>query len=309
MLDWTDRHCRFLLRLISRHVLLYSEMVTTAAIIHGDRPRLLDFDPSEHPLALQLGGSDPVALVECARIATDWGYDEINLNVGCPSDRVQKGRFGACLMKEPELVAECVAAMAATVEVPVTVKCRIGVDDHDSYEQLAGFVSAVSSAGARRVIVHARKAWLKGLSPKENREVPPLRYDVVARLASDFPTLPLVLNGGIQDLYQVEEHLRTFSGVMMGRAVYHNPYLLSSADARIYGDNQSVPSRGAVLAEYVDYARTMMDRGARLPALSRHVLGLFHDVPGGRRWRRWVGEQATRRGSTAEVLMGALPAD
>jgi tRNA-dihydrouridine synthase A len=230
MLDWTDRHYRYFARLITRHTLLYTEMVTTGALIHGERDRFLRFDPAEHPLALQLGGSDPDEMATCARMGADWGYDEININVGCPSDRVQSGRFGACLMAEPGLVADCVAAMKAVVEVPVTVKSRIGIDDLDSYELLAAFTDSVATAGCDVLIVHARKAWLKGLSPKENRDVPPLRYDVVERLKRDFPALTMVVNGGITTLQQAKAHLQTLDGVMIGREAYQNPWMLAEAD-------------------------------------------------------------------------------
>jgi tRNA-dihydrouridine synthase A len=304
MLDWTDRHCRYFLRLISRHVLLYTEMVTTAAILHGDRDRLLDFHPEEKPLALQLGGSDPRELAACARIGADYGYDEINLNVGCPSDRVRQGRFGACLMAEPELVADCVAAMAAAVPVPVTVKTRIGIDDRDSYEELARFVETVAGRGGCRVfIIHARKAWLSGLSPKENREIPPLRYDVAEAVKRDFPALAVVLNGGIQDLDQAERHLARFDGVMIGRAAYHHPYLLAEADLRLYGDPHPIPTRAEILERMLPYARGELERGARLHTITRHLLGLYHGQPGGRAWRRRLGEQAVQPGAGAELLL------
>lgn len=306
MLDWTDRHCRYFLRLISRQVLLYTEMVTTGAILHGDRSRLLDFDPSEHPLAIQLGGSEPPALAECARIAEDWGYDEINLNVGCPSDRVQRGRFGACLMAEPELVAECVAAMGQAVSLPVTVKTRIGVDDRDSWDELAYFIRTVADAGCQTFIIHARKAWLSGLSPKENREVPPLRYDVAARVKAEFPDLEILLNGGIQTLDEAESHLRIFDGVMIGRAAYHNPYLLAEADARLFGAREPSLTRQEIIAAMLPYIQQGLERGHRLHAYTRHLLGLFHGQPGGRIWRRRLGEAATRPGAGVEALLQAL---
>lgn len=306
MLDWTDRHCRYFLRLISRHALLYTEMVTTGAILHGDRDRLLGFDPLEHPVAVQFGGSDPADLAGCARIAEGYGYDEINLNVGCPSDRVQRGRFGACLMAEPDLVAECVAAMRAAVAVPVTVKCRIGVDDRDSYEELAHFVQTVAAAGCRVFIIHARKAWLSGLSPKENREIPPLRYDVAAAIKRDFPGLDIVLNGGIVDLDQAEQHLADgFDGVMMGRAAYHNPYTLAEADQRLFRDAHPIPSRQEILEQFLPYVATELARGTRLHTITRHILGLFHGMPGGRVWRRYIGENANRPGAGLEVLRAA----
>ncbi|MGA7801184.1 MAG: tRNA dihydrouridine(20/20a) synthase DusA, partial [Gammaproteobacteria bacterium] len=286
MMDWTDRHCRYFLRLISRHTWLYTEMVTSGAVLHGDRERLLGFDPCEHPVALQLGGSEPAELAEAARISAAFGYDEINLNVGCPSDRVQSGRFGACLMVEPERVARSVAAMAAAVTVPVTVKTRIGVDEHDSYESLYGFVDAVAAAGCRTLIVHARKAWLQGLSPKENREVPPLRYDVVYRLKADFPDLEIVVNGGVHGLDEAQHHLRHVDGVMIGRQAYHNPYLLAAADGRIFGDTAQAPSREAVAAALLPYVEEQLALGVPLQRVTRHILGLFQGVPGARAWRR-----------------------
>ena len=307
MLDWTDRHCRFFLRLISRHALLYTEMVTTGALLFGDQPaRFLDFDPAEHPLALQLGGSDPADLARCARMAEEWGYDEVNLNVGCPSDRVQSGRFGACLMAEPALVAECVAAMAAAGSLPVTVKTRIGIDHRDSYEQLAGFVSEVAAAGCDTFIVHARKAWLKGRSAKQNREIPPLRYDVVHRLKADFPRLCMVLNGGLVDVQQALDQLDTVDGVMLGREAYHNPYILATVDRLFFGDQHELPSRDQVMAAFLPYADAQLQRGVPLGSLTRHILGLYHGIPGARRFRRHVSENAHRRGAGLEVLRQAL---
>ena len=305
MMEWTDRHCRYFLRLLSRHALLYTEMVTSAAIVHGDRARLLDFDAAEHPLALQLGGSDPRELAESARIGEQWGYDEINLNVGCPSDRVQSGRFGACLMAEPPLVAECVAAMGAAVTVPVTVKCRIGIDERDSYEELHAFVRLVSEAGARTVIVHARKAWLSGLSPKENREIPPLVYPTVHRIKQDFPRLTIVINGGIDTLEGCHEQLRHVDGVMLGRAAYHNPWLLARVDAELFGDAHPVPSRHDALEAFLPYVERELRAGRRLCQISRHVLGLFQGCPGGRRFRRHIAEQGYRDGAGIEVLREA----
>lgn len=302
MLDWSDRHFRYFVRLISRRVLLYTEMVTTAAVLRGDRNRLLNYHPHEHPLAIQLGGSDPDALSQCARIAEDFGFDEVNLNVGCPSDRVQSGRFGACLMAEPELVGACVAAMKAATSLPVTVKTRIGIDDRDSYPELAGFVRTVADAGCRTFIIHARKAWLKGLSPKENREIPPLRYDVARRVKQDFPALEIVLNGGIASLEQAASHLQDFDGVMIGRAVYHNPYLLADADRLLFGDDRPVPSRREVLEAFLPYVEAEFARGVRLHGIARHILGLFHGTPGGRRWRRQVSENAVKPGADVTVL-------
>ena len=306
MLDWTDRHCRYFLRLISRQALLYTEMVTTGAVLHGDRERLLGFDPSEKPLAVQLGGCDPVALAECARIAAGLGYDEINLNVGCPSDRVQRGRFGACLMAEPDLVAECVAAMARAVPIPVTVKTRIGIDERDSYAELSHFIATVAATGCRTFIIHARKAWLSGLSPKENREAPPLRYDIAAQLKQDFPALTIILNGGIQNLDEAAAHLRVFDGVMIGRAAYHNPYLLADADRRFFGATAPAPTRQAIIADLLPYLQRELDRGVRLHAMTRHLLGLFHGQPGGRIWRRQLGEAALQPGGDGLAALTGL---
>lgn len=308
MLDWTDRHCRYFLRRIAPQVLLYTEMVTTAAILHGNREHLLGFDPDEQPLALQLGGSDPADLAACARIGEAWGYREINLNVGCPSDRVQQGRFGACLMAEPELVADCVAAMRQAVSVPVTVKTRIGIDARDSYEELAHFVATVAAAGCQTFVIHARKAWLSGLSPRENREIPPLRYDMAAALKRDFPGLEIVLNGGIQNLDEAARHLETFDGVMIGRAAYHNPYLLAEA-GRLFGRRDPAPSRREVVERMLPYIQRQLERGTRLHAISRHMLGLYHGQPGGRLWRRRLGEAATRKDAGVADILAALPAD
>jgi tRNA-dihydrouridine synthase A len=302
MMDWTDRHCRYFLRLISRHVLLYTEMVTTGALLHGDRERFLAYHPDEHPLALQLGGSEPAELAACARMAEAHGYDEVNLNVGCPSDRVQSGRFGACLMAEPELVAECVAAMRGACGIPVTVKTRIGIDERDSYEDLTDFVSSVQGAGCRTFIIHARKAWLEGLSPKENREIPPLRYDVVHRLKADFPQLTIILNGGLKDLDTMAEELARLDGVMLGREAYHNPYLLAEVDRRFYGDGHRVPSRHEVVARFLPYVAARLPEGVPLQAMTRHILGLFQGQPGARAWRRHLSENAHRRGAGVEVI-------
>ncbi|EIC20595.1 tRNA dihydrouridine synthase A [Thiorhodovibrio frisius] len=305
MLDWTDKHFRFFARLISRHTWLYSEMITTGALIHGDTGRFLRFDPAEHPLALQLGGSDPAELARCARMGADWGYDEINLNVGCPSDRVQNGRFGACLMAEPELVADCVAAMKAAVSIPVSVKTRIGIDDRDSYEELADFVTRISAAGCDLLVLHARKAWLQGLSPRENREVPPLRYDVALQLRADFPRLPLVLNGGITTLEQAQYWCERLDGVMIGREAYQNPWLLAAADSELFGDAHPLPSRHQVLERFYPYVERCLGEGVPLNSISRHLLGLFNGCPGARRWRRLLSEQAHRAGAGVEVLRTA----
>ena len=306
MLGWTDRHCRYFLRLLSRRTLLYTEMVTTGAALHGDQERLLAYDPAEHPLALQLGGCDPGELARCARVAADFGYDEVNLNIGCPSDRVQSGRFGACLMAEPDLVADGVAAMRAAVDSPVTVKTRIGIDERDSYEALTDFVGRVAGGGCEVFIVHARKAWLHGLSPKENREIPPLRYDIVYRLKQDFPDLTIILNGGLRNLDQAEDELRRVDGVMIGRAAYENPYLLVDVDRRFFGSEAPPPSRHQVIQAFLPYVEKQLQQGAPLHGMTRHVLGLFQGIPGARAWRRTLSEQACRRGAGVEVLEGAL---
>ncbi|MDA8382406.1 MAG: tRNA dihydrouridine(20/20a) synthase DusA [Betaproteobacteria bacterium] len=306
MMDWTDRHERYFLRLISRHAWLYTEMVTTGALLRGDAARHLAFDEREHPVALQLGGADPHALACSARMAEDKGYDEVNLNVGCPSDRVQTGRFGACLMAEPELVGDCVAAMRAAVRLPVTVKTRIGIDAQDSYESLAHFVRTVARAGCETFIIHARKAWLKGLSPKENREVPPLRYDVVYRLGQDFPGLEIVLNGGITTLQQAADHLRQVDGVMLGREVYHNPYILAGVDRLLYGDDAPAPSRHAVLEQFLPYAERMAAAGVPLTSMTRHVLGLFHGIPGARTFRRALSGSGCGGATAAALLREAV---
>ena len=306
MMDWTDRHCRYFHRLLSRHARLYTEMVTTGALLHGDRTRLLGFDPSEHPVAVQLGGSDPHDLAECARICADWGYDEINLNVGCPSDRVQSGRFGACLMAEPERVAACVAAMSAVVTIPVTVKCRLGIDQQDSYEELAHFIACSAEAGCQTFIVHARKAWLQGLSPKENRDIPPLHYDRVYQLKQDFPQLTLVINGGISSLDQAATHLTHVDGVMLGRAAYQTPYLLAGVDTHLFAAYQPGPAPEAVVQSLLPYIEQQLQQGVYLSSMSRHILGLFHGQPGARAWRRYLSENAHRRGAGVEVISAAL---
>lgn len=306
MLDWTDRHARYFFRLLSQKTLLYSEMVTTGAILHGDAERHLAFHPAEHPLALQLGGSDPDELAACSRIGAQFGYDEINLNVGCPSDRVQSGRFGACLMAEPGLVADCVAAMREAVDVPVTVKCRIGIDHQDDYEHLTRFAQRVAAAGCEVFIVHARKAWLAGLSPKENREIPPLRYELVHRLKQDFPALTVVLNGGIRSLAEAEAQLAHVDGVMIGRAVYENPFLLLEADPRLFGSAQPAPNPTTVMRAWLAYVQEEWDKGTPLHAMTRHILGAFHGQPGARAYRRHLSERAPRRDSTPSVLQEAL---
>ncbi len=308
MLDWTTRHCRYFLRLLSRRTLLYTEMVTSAALLRGDAARHLAHEQAERPLALQLGGADPRALAACAALGEGHGFDEINLNVGCPSDRVQAGRFGVRLMTEPALVAECVGAMRAQVRIPVTVKTRIGVDEHDSYAFLAAFVAHLRDAGCDALIVHARKAWLQGLSPKDNRTIPPLVHARVHRLKRDFPDLPIVINGGITTLEDAAAQLRLVDGVMIGRRICHDPWLLAGADRRIFGAGTPVPSRAAVLDAYRRYAERQLDAGASLPALTRHLLGLFQGRPGARRWRRSLSGEALRAGAGAEVLDAALAA-
>ncbi len=306
MMDVTDRHLRYLLRLISKRVWLYTEMVTTGALLHGDRRRFLSFHPDEHPLALQLGGSEPGAMASCARLAAEAGFDEVNINVGCPSDRVQSGRFGACLMAEPALVAECVAAMRSASLLPVTVKTRIGIDHHDSFEALLQFVDTVAAAGCESFIVHARKAWLQGLSPKQNREVPPLRYEVVAMLKRERPHLEVVLNGGITCLDEVESHLKIVDGVMVGREVYRNPFLLAQVDRRIFGEKGAVPSPQGVVLGYLPYVEARLDEGVPLARMSRHLTALFPGVPGARAYRRVLSEDVRQPGAGTEVIKAAL---
>ncbi|MCG8018124.1 MAG: tRNA dihydrouridine(20/20a) synthase DusA [Candidatus Thiodiazotropha sp. 'RUGA'] len=305
MLDWTDRYCRYFLRLISSHVLLYTEMVTTGAILHGNRARFLDFDPSEHPVALQLGGSEPEALAQCAKLGEQWGYNEINLNVGCPSDRVQSGRFGACLMLTPELVADCVKAMRDQVTIDVTVKHRIGVDDQDSYQALCDFVGKVSEAGCETFIVHARKAWLQGLSPKENREIPPLHYETVHQLKRDFPDLQIIINGGITTLEQVEQNLKKVDGVMIGREAYNNPWILSQADSLIYGSEGIPSSRHQIIESMIPYIDQELSAGTPINRITRHILGLFQGLPGAKKWRRMLSEEAHKAGADSSLILRA----
>jgi tRNA-dihydrouridine synthase A len=306
MMEWTDRHCRFFHRLLTRRTLLYTEMITTGAVLHGDRARLLAFDAAEHPVALQLGGSDPHALARSARIGADCGYDEINLNAGCPSDRVQEGRFGACLMAEPALVGDCVAAMKAAVALPVTVKCRIGVDAQDPEGALDAFARAVIDAGVDALIVHARKAWLAGLSPRENREVPPLDYDRVYRLKAAHPRLVVVLNGGVADLAQARAHLGRVDGVMMGRAAYQEPWRLLAVDPLLFGQGAPAPSARSAVEAYFPYVARELARGTRLAAITRHLLGLFRAVPGARAFRRYLSTEAVKPGADLAVLRAAL---
>ena len=306
MMEWTDRHCRFFHRLLTRRALIYTEMITTGAVTHGDRARLLAFDPAEHPVALQLGGCDPRALADCARIGADAGYDEINLNVGCPSDRVQEGRFGACLMAEPALVGDCVAAMKAAVKVSVTVKCRIGIDQQDPEAALDAFTRAVAQAGVDALIVHARKAWLEGLSPRENRDVPPLDYERVYRLKAAHPKLPIVLNGGIATLDQAAAHLTRVDGVMMGRAAYREPWRLLAVDPLLFGEPAPFATPKAAAEALMPYIERELARGTRLSAVTRHILGLFRSVPGARAFRRHLATEAVKRGAGADVLATAL---
>jgi tRNA-dihydrouridine synthase A len=306
MMDWTDRHCRVFHRHLIRRALLYTEMLTTGAIIHGDRERLLGFDAIEHPVALQLGGSDPRDLALAARIGEDFGYDEINLNVGCPSDRVKDGRFGACLMAEPELVARCVDAMKAAVTVPVTVKCRIGIDDQDPEVALDKLARAVVAAGCDALIVHARKAWLNGLSPKENRDIPPLDYDRVYRLKRAMPDVPIIINGGIPGIDEAKLHLAHVDGVMLGRAAYQEPWRLLSVDAEIFGEAAPHATMQDALEAMMPYIEQQLARGTRLHAITRHFVGAFHAVPGARAFRRHLAEQSTKQGAGLEVLRDAI---
>ena len=306
MMGWTDRHGRYLLRLISRKVLLYTEMVTTGALLQGDRDYHLAYNAAEHPLALQLGGSDPAALASCARMAEDAGYDEVNLNAGCPSDRVQSGRFGACLMLEAALVADCVAAMQQAVTVPVTVKCRTGVDREERYDALAQFVETVAAAGCRHFIVHARNAWLQGLSPKQNREIPPLKYDFVYRLKQDFPQLSIAINGGIRTLDATAAHLDQVDSVMIGREAYHNPYMLADVDRRFYGGSEAMVERRDVVEAMMDYIAQQMAQGQSLHAMTRHMLGLYAGCPGAKAWRRTISENDHVKGADASLLRQSL---
>ncbi len=306
MIDWTDSRCRVFHRLLSRRALLYTEMITTGAVIHGDRDRLLGFDASEHPVALQLGGSDPRDLATSARIGEQYGYDEINLNVGCPSDRVQEGRFGACLMAEPELVAECVAAMKQAVSVPVTVKCRIGIDDQDPEQALDRLAQATVAAGVDALIVHARKAWLQGLSPKQNRDIPPLDYDRVYRLKAALPNLPIVINGGITSIAEAKAHLAHVDGVMLGRAAYQEPWRLLAVDPELFGEAAPHPNMKAALAALEPYIAAQLARGLRLHAITRHLVGAFQAVPGARAFRRRLAEQGVKPEAGIEVLREAV---
>ncbi len=307
MLDWTDRDCRYFLRLISKHGLLYTEMVTTGALIHGNnRERFLGHDVSEYPLALQLGGSDPDALAVCAKMGAEAGYSEINLNVGCPSDRVQSGSFGACLMADPQLVSEGVTAMQSMVDIPVTVKTRLGIDKLDSYEFVSDFIAQVSDAGCEIFIMHARKAWLDGLSPKENRDIPPLEYERVYQLKQDFPHLHIDINGGIKTLADAQQHLKHIDGVMIGREAYHNPYVLAEVDGLLFGDQHIIPSRHDIIQQMLPYIEQRMIQGRPVKSITRHLLGLFQGQPGAKAWRRHLSENAHLEGAGIEVIENAL---
>jgi len=305
MMGYTDRHARYFLRLISRHVLLYTEMVTTGAVLHGDRKKLLRFHANELPLAIQLGGGNPSALRECSRIAEDAGFSEINLNVGCPSDRVQSGRIGACLMAEPGLVAESVHAMESAVEIPVTVKCRIGIDNMESYDEFNAFIETVAAAGCNTFIVHARKAWLKGLSPKQNREIPPLKYEYVYRLKQQHPQLNIIINGGIKTLEQVAEHLQCVDGVMLGREAYHNPYMLAQVDRQFFGENGVERSRSEIIDEFTAYVEQQLMSGERLHAITRHLHGLYKHSRGSNAWKRYLSEHTHKPGAGIDVIKAA----
>jgi tRNA-dihydrouridine synthase A len=306
MMEWSTSDCRTFWRLLTKKAVLYSEMVTTGALLHGDKARFLDYNACEHPLALQLGGSNPRDLAECSKIAEDWGYDEVNLNCGCPSDRVQNGMIGACLMAEPDLVAECVAAMQTAVKIPVTIKHRIGIDDMEDYEGMVKFVSTIAATGCTTFIVHARKAWLKGLSPKENREIPPLQYERVYRLKQEFPHLEIIINGGITTLEQSKQLLEHVDGVMVGREAYANPYLLAEVDQAIYGVSRPLISREEVMEGFMDYCREQLSRGTRLNHLTRHILGLYQGLPGARQFRRILSEQAHKPDAGLEVIRRAI---
>ena len=306
MLDWTDRFYRQFARQITRHTWLYTEMVTTGALLHGNRDRFLRFDPCEQPIALQLGGSDPAALAQCAKVAEQWGYDEVNLNVGCPSERVQEGSFGACLMAEPQLVADCVKAMRDVVSIPVTVKHRIGIDKVEEYDYLRNFVDVVAAAGCQTFIVHARNAILKGLSPKQNREIPPLKYDYVYRLKQQRPELEIIINGGITTLEQTDEHLRHVDGVMIGREAYHNPYLLVEADARYYGDHHAQPSRAEIIEALMPFVEQEVKDGVPLKIITRHILGLFQGMRGARYWRRQLSDHVQLKPNDPQLIVQTL---
>ena len=306
MMDWTDRHCRWFHRRLSRRALLYTEMVVADAVIHGDRDYLIGFDAAEHPVALQIGGSDPAKLAEAAKMGADYGYDEININIGCPSDRVQSGRFGACLMAEPELVAQCYEAMAKAVSIPVTVKCRLGIDDQNTEDTLPTFMRAVVDAGCKHVIVHARKAWLQGLSPKENRTVPPLDYALVRRMKEMFPETEIVLNGGLETVLSALSESEGLNGVMFGRAAYHSPWILTEVDSTVFGDEAYDVSRDDVARSLIEYARTHESEDRSVKALIRHIMGLYAGEPGARLWRRTLSEETAKGGLPSDIIKAAL---
>ncbi len=305
MMDWSDHNCRYFWRLLTKQALLYTEMVTTGALIHGDRKRFLHFNREEHPVALQLGGSDPKDLARCARWAQEWGYDEVNINCGCPSDRVQSGMFGACLMGKPDLVADCVKAMMDSCDIPVTVKHRIGIDHMESYEQLLAFIEPVAAAGCSVFIVHARKAWLQGLSPKENREIPPLNYPWVYQLKKDFPHLTIVVNGGIQSIKDCQDHLEHVDGVMLGREAYQNPWMLAQVDGKLFGIDSPLKSRDDVIAELLPFAEQHLAQGGQLNHITRHILGLYQGIPGARKFRRHLSENAYKKEAGISILAEA----
>lgn len=305
MMDWSDHNCRYFWRLLTKQALLYTEMVTTGALIHGDRKRFLHFNREEHPVALQLGGSDPKDLARCARWAQEWGYDEVNINCGCPSDRVQSGMFGACLMGKPNLVADCVKAMMDSCDIPVTVKHRIGIDHMESYEQLLAFIEPVAVAGCSVFIVHARKAWLQGLSPKENREIPPLNYPWVYQLKKDFPHLTIVVNGGIQTIEECQDHLDHVDGVMLGREAYQNPWMLAQVDEALFGMDSPLKSRDDVIAELLPFAEQHLAQGGQLNHITRHILGLYQGIPGARKFRRHLSENAYKKEAGIRILAEA----
>lgn len=306
MMDWTDRHCRYFLRQLSTHSVLFTEMVNAKALVHGKALHLLEFNEAEYPVALQLGGNDPEELAKASVLGEQYGYDEINLNVGCPSDRVQSGQFGACLMLQPEVVRDCIAAMQAVVSVPVTVKCRIGIDREESYEFLERFVTTVAESGCQVFYIHARNAWLDGLSPKENRTIPPLRYDIVYQLKQAYPELEIIINGGIKTYEQIDEHLQQVDGVMLGREAYHNPYILSEMDQRYYAGTDMVPTRQQVVAALQPYIQQQLDDDIYLKHITRHMLGLFHGQPGARKWRRVLTKESIKPGAGLEVLERAI---
>ena len=305
MMDWTDRHCRWFHRQLSSHVLLYTEMVTANAVIHGDRNYLIGFDPAEHPIALQIGGSEPLALAQAAKIGEDFGYDEININIGCPSDRVQSGRFGACLMAEPDLVAQCYSAMSKAVDIPVTVKCRLGIDDQNLNETLPEFIEKVSSAGCEHFIIHARKAWLKGLSPKENRDVPPLNYDLVKAMKAAYPALEIVLNGGLKTLAAAQSESEGLNGVMLGRAAYHSPWILTDIDQLFYGAPVFSASREDITEKIIDYVSKIQDTDRSAKAIIRHIMGLYAGQAGARHWRRNLSEGLAARKAPSDIIQSA----